>query len=58
MTDLLELARKESQQLINRAFAGESGTGKGIIAKLYIKTASRKDGPFIRASTALPSPVN
>ncbi|HVI41431.1 MAG TPA: sigma 54-interacting transcriptional regulator, partial [Anaerovoracaceae bacterium] len=52
MTDLLELAQKIAAVESTVLLQGESGTGKGIIAKYIHKNSPRKDGPFIPINCA------
>jgi len=52
MTDLLELAQRIAAVESTVLLLGESGTGKGIIAKYIHKNSQRKDGPFIPINCA------
>jgi len=52
MTDLLDLALRIAAVESTVLLQGESGTGKGIVAKYIHKNSSRKDGPFIPINCA------
>ncbi|MEL7568462.1 MAG: sigma 54-interacting transcriptional regulator [Dehalobacterium sp.] len=52
MTDLLELAQRIAAVDSTVLLQGESGTGKGIIAKYIHKNSPRKNGPFIPINCA------
>jgi transcriptional regulator with PAS, ATPase and Fis domain len=52
MNDLLELALRIAAVESTVLLQGESGTGKGIVAKYIHKNSSRKDGPFIPINCA------
>lgn len=52
MTDLLELAQRIAAVESTVLLQGESGTGKGIVAKYIHKNSPRKDGPFIPINCA------
>ncbi|MCO5386035.1 MAG: sigma 54-interacting transcriptional regulator [Desulfosporosinus sp.] len=52
MLDLLELVQRIAPVESNVLILGESGTGKGVIAKHIHKLSSRKDGPFITINCA------
>ena len=47
MRDILELVRKVVSVDSNIVILGESGTGKGVMAKQIHKLSKRKDNPFI-----------
>ncbi len=47
MIEILETAIKASQFDSNILITGESGVGKGLMAKLIHESSSRKDNPFI-----------
>lgn len=47
MRDILELVRKVASFDSNIVVLGESGTGKGVMAKQIHKLSKRKDNPFI-----------
>lgn len=52
MTDLLELANRIAAVDSTVLLLGESGTGKGIIAKYIHSKSTRKKGPFIPINCA------
>lgn len=52
MSDLLELAHRIAAVDSTVLLLGESGTGKGIVAKYIHKNSPRKDGPFIPINCA------
>ena len=52
MARIIQLAIKLAQVNSTVLLLGESGVGKGIMAKLIHKQSSRKDGPFIRVDCA------
>ncbi|ATW28114.1 sigma-54 interaction domain-containing protein [Candidatus Formimonas warabiya] len=52
MSDLLELAQRIASVESTVLLLGESGTGKGIVAKYIHKNSSRKNGPFIPINCA------
>lgn len=52
MLELLELVRRIAPVDSNVLILGESGTGKGVLAKHLHKLSSRKDGPFININCA------
>ena len=52
MNDLLDLSLRIAAVESNVLLQGESGTGKGIVAKYIHKNSSRKDGPFIPINCA------
>lgn len=52
MTDLLELAYRIAAVDSTVLLLGESGTGKGIIAKFIHKNSPQKNGPFIPINCA------
>lgn len=52
MLDVLELAQRIAPVDSNVLILGESGTGKGVLAKHIHKMSSRKDGPFININCA------
>ena len=50
----MKVARSDSTVLIQ----GESGVGKGLLAKMIHQVSNRKDGPFIRVDCgAIPEPL-
>ena len=52
MTDLLEMAQRIAGVESTVLLQGESGTGKGLVAKYIHKNSLRKDGPFIPINCA------
>ncbi|PKM79943.1 MAG: histidine kinase [Firmicutes bacterium HGW-Firmicutes-14] len=52
MEDLLELVHKIAKVDSNILILGESGTGKGVLAKYIHNLSNRKDGPFITINCA------
>lgn len=52
MLELLELAQRIAPVDSNVLILGESGTGKGVLAKHIHKLSSRKNGPFININCA------
>jgi len=52
MLELLELVQRIAPVESSVLILGESGTGKGVIAKHIHKLSSRKDGPFITINCA------
>jgi PAS domain S-box-containing protein len=52
MLELLELVQRIAPVESNVLILGESGTGKGVIAKHIHKLSSRKNGPFITINCA------
>jgi len=52
MTDLLELAQRIAGVESTVLLQGESGTGKGIVAKYIHENSLRKSGPFIPINCA------
>ena len=52
MTDLLEMAQRIAGVDSTVLLQGESGTGKGLVAKYIHKNSLRKDGPFIHINCA------
>ncbi len=52
MTEILERAIKAAQFDSNILITGESGVGKGLMAKLIHESSGRKEGPFIAINCA------
>ncbi|MFZ5643757.1 MAG: sigma-54 interaction domain-containing protein [Bacillota bacterium] len=52
MKEVLELAQKVAAVDSNIFILGESGTGKGVMARHIHKMSKRKDGPFITINCA------
>lgn len=52
MTNLLEMATRIAQTNSTVLLLGESGTGKGVLAKYIHNNSARKDGPFIAINCA------
>jgi len=58
MTDVIQLARKLSQIDSTVLITGESGVGKGKVAKYIHKLGIRKDKPFVKVNCgAIPEPL-
>lgn len=56
MTNLMALARRVSEINSTVLILGESGTGKGVIAKYIHNSGSQKEGPFVSINcAAIPS---
>ncbi|MDO4542396.1 MAG: sigma 54-interacting transcriptional regulator [Bacillota bacterium] len=56
MSNLMALARRVSEINSTVLILGESGTGKGVIAKYIHNSGSHKDGPFVSINcAAIPS---
>lgn len=52
MTRLLEMARRIAQTEANVLLCGESGTGKGMLARFMHDCSPRHDGPFVNIACA------
>ncbi len=52
MARVIDLARRVAQSEANLLLIGESGTGKGILARLIHETSARRSGPFVTITCA------
>ncbi len=52
MGRVLELARRVARSEANLLLIGESGTGKGVLARLIHETSPRRAGPFVTITCA------
>ena len=52
MARLLEMARRVAQSDANVLLSGESGTGKGMLARFLHDASARRSGPFITIACA------